>query len=678
MSISGGSVRKDGFVTYHTFTSNGTLSVPEDTLVDYLIVGGGGGGGRFDIVRELRTFRNKTYIGGGGGGGEVKKGTLTITKGTYNVTVGSGGDVGENGMETSLSKGNWLLRSIGGGGGGGATNTDGKNGASGGGGGHAYYRTSEPGVYPYGVDKYTSITVGKGGKGIVHYDGATGYAVGHTPGTNFQGRCYVGGGGGAGGKAATEANPHGGPGILVWDEYYGAGGGGMGIFQFGSRKGGSGGSGVGGKGKMWDHKGSPLYRTGPTNGKNGTGSGGGGGGGKGGSGIVIIRVDYGKSQLDTAIAKVQSLQQQIAQRDARIKQLEAQGVTDSAEIRQLKSEKASLESQLATANAEIASLKQQLSQANQTIADQKQRLATLEQQKASLEKQLADMMAAGQASDAQLESLRNTIANLETQIQSTMASIESSSAASIESIRAEYDAKIREYKAAKDAEIVALRDNNAQQVTLLQNKQQQLLQELQNLKNQYDISAAELAAVRAQFSQNTTTLQQRQAEADKLRTQIAEIESNMTATPAPTQTVAPSPGTDSFGSSIYAIIDANAWNETGTLRALTSRNGAIVSEPFRFKDLYQTWVSSTRGKLRSLGGQGEYVGASEGCLVPRGMTETSSTWTFTRLPSHRLHFSIASNECGRRMEQGVADTVVLTTSPESQDGWYVVPIGSRM
>jgi hypothetical protein len=241
-------------------------------------------------------------------------------------------------------------------------------------------------------------------------------------------------------------------------------------------------------------------------------------------------------------------------------------------------------------------------------------------------------------------------------------------------MKSEYEAKVREYKATKDAEIAALRDNNAQQVAFLQNKQQQLLVELQSLKTQYDQTTSELESVRTQFSQNTKTLQQRQEEADRLRAQIEEIESNMTSTPKP----ADDTGVDSFGTSVYAIIDANAWNETGTLRALTSRNGAIVSEPFRFKDLYQAWVSSTRGKLRSMGDSGEFIGTSEGCLVPRGMVQTSSTWTFTRLEDHRLHFSIASNECGRRLEHGVADTVVLTSSPESQDGWYVVPVGTRM
>ena len=310
-----------------------------------------------------------------------------------------------------------------------------------------------------------------------------------------------------------------------------------------------------------------------------------------------------------------------------------------------------------------------------TIAEQKQRLALLEQQKAMLEQQQVVMQASGETSDVQVRALQQTTESLGTQIQDTMVQIERASVASIESLRAEYEAKIKEYKQTKDLEIKALQENNAQEVRRLQAAEEQLVMELQPLKTTYDLAASDLAAVRSSFSENSATLEQRQAEAQRLRDQIAEIESNMTATPAPT-TVPPGSGGDSFGSSIYAIIDADAWTETGTLRALTSRNGAIVTEPFRFKDLYQAWVSSTRGKLRSLGGQGEFVGASEGCLMPRGMTQTTSTWTFTRLPDHRLHFSVASNECGRRMEAGVSDTVVLTTSPESQGGWYIVPIGS--
>ena len=53
------------------------ISFDEDKYVDILIVGGGGGGG---------------YGGGGGGASDAKYfKNIKFTKGTYNITVGSGG-----------------------------------------------------------------------------------------------------------------------------------------------------------------------------------------------------------------------------------------------------------------------------------------------------------------------------------------------------------------------------------------------------------------------------------------------------------------------------------------------------------------------------------------------------------------------------------------------------------
>lgn len=69
----------------HTFTSTNPFVVSAGTkTAEYLLVAGGGGGGS----------GTPTSAGhGGGGGGGVLSGTLTLSPGTYTVTVGAGGGV---------------------------------------------------------------------------------------------------------------------------------------------------------------------------------------------------------------------------------------------------------------------------------------------------------------------------------------------------------------------------------------------------------------------------------------------------------------------------------------------------------------------------------------------------------------------------------------------------------
>lgn len=61
----------------HVFTSSGNLVVSEGGSVEYLVVGAGGGGG--------------SAMGGGGGAGGFLTGNVTLTPGTYTVTIGAGG-----------------------------------------------------------------------------------------------------------------------------------------------------------------------------------------------------------------------------------------------------------------------------------------------------------------------------------------------------------------------------------------------------------------------------------------------------------------------------------------------------------------------------------------------------------------------------------------------------------
>ena len=93
-SASGGPVTAAGITPgngyrYHVFTAPGTLTVtsPTPTSVEYLVIAGGGGGGK----NNHTPYRD----GGGGGAGGLLTGSLTVSSGSYPVTVGSGGLGGE-------------------------------------------------------------------------------------------------------------------------------------------------------------------------------------------------------------------------------------------------------------------------------------------------------------------------------------------------------------------------------------------------------------------------------------------------------------------------------------------------------------------------------------------------------------------------------------------------------
>lgn len=115
---------------YHVFSSTGSFTCNQLLGVSVLCVGGGGAGGG--------------QTGGGGGGGMmVAENALSLSAGTYTVTVGAGGagSSGTGGSGGSSSFGNQTTATGGGGGGGGSGN--GANGANGGGGGgNTYGNTS--------------------------------------------------------------------------------------------------------------------------------------------------------------------------------------------------------------------------------------------------------------------------------------------------------------------------------------------------------------------------------------------------------------------------------------------------------------------------------------------------------------------------------------------------------
>ena len=168
----------------HTFTSSGTFTVTAGGEVEYLVVGGGAGG----------TGNGEGGAGGGGyrcsvvgessGRNSPAETKLTVSQGSYTVTIGAGGSAGTNGASTTFAS----ITSLGGGTGGdyysstgNGTNNAGASGGCGGGGG--------------GVQ---SGTAGSGGAGTAGqgFDGGNGATYFSYP---------PGGGGGGAGQAGSNA-----------------------------------------------------------------------------------------------------------------------------------------------------------------------------------------------------------------------------------------------------------------------------------------------------------------------------------------------------------------------------------------------------------------------------------------------------------------------------------------
>lgn len=260
-AFGGDTVTTDGNYWYHTFKTSGTFLLQQPTSVDYLVVAGGGGGGTGLNSGGGGAGGLRSTVTATGGGGSLES-ALSMSPGSYTVTVGAGGTrgasngtVGNNGSNSVFSS----ITSVGGGGGGGSGSLNGVAGGSGGGGG-----------------LYETV----GGAGTANQ----GYAGGPNIGlagdfTKFR----AGGGGGAGavGGGASATLGNGGAGVAVSITgssvtYAGGGGGGA---NDSIASGGSGGGGAAGAAATAN-----------------TGGGGGGGGnaggntlGNGGSGIIIVR-----------------------------------------------------------------------------------------------------------------------------------------------------------------------------------------------------------------------------------------------------------------------------------------------------------------------------------------------------------------------------------------------------
>ncbi len=77
LDCTGGTITTSGVNRIHTFTSGGTLTCNGSGTTNYVVVGGGGGGG--------------SAGGGGGGAGGFLSGSISLTVGSFTITVGAGG-----------------------------------------------------------------------------------------------------------------------------------------------------------------------------------------------------------------------------------------------------------------------------------------------------------------------------------------------------------------------------------------------------------------------------------------------------------------------------------------------------------------------------------------------------------------------------------------------------------
>ena len=279
-TVTGGTLTSDSTYYYRTFTSNGSLTISNNTLsADVLCIAGGGSGG--------------ARVGGGGGaGGIVYSSAQSLAAGTYGLTVGGGataatqnGATGLSGTTGTSSTFAGLTTAIGGGGGGAYQNFSPTTGGSGGGAG-GYNSTATAGA---------AGTSGQGNTGGNGINGAAGGGGGSSAVGTIGGASGAGGAGGAGTNsyslwliAITSAMT----GVSGWAAatttgYIAGGGGGS-----GDNSGGAGGVGGGGAATTG-------ATTTATSGVTNTGSGGGGVrnsgdasgylAGSGGSGLVVVR-----------------------------------------------------------------------------------------------------------------------------------------------------------------------------------------------------------------------------------------------------------------------------------------------------------------------------------------------------------------------------------------------------
>ena len=191
----------------HTFASSGTFEVTNGSKAcEYLVIAGGGGAGSF-AGGGAGGYRS-SVSGESSGGGASAESPLTLTTGSYTVTIGAGGNTNSTGGNTTFAS----ITSLGGGKGGNHSAAA-KNGGSGGGHSNSWSDGCVPGGsgtsgQGYGGGQACSVSgtdAGSGGGGAGgagqarqdQYNGGNG-GIGVQSSINGTATYYAGGGAGAG------------------------------------------------------------------------------------------------------------------------------------------------------------------------------------------------------------------------------------------------------------------------------------------------------------------------------------------------------------------------------------------------------------------------------------------------------------------------------------------------
>ena len=319
ITASGGTETTSGIYKIHTFTGDGNFVVSAlgnqpatSNKVSYVVVAGGGGGGSGGGPTG-----SSGVAGAGGGGGGFREakvpgdpytdspldaGTgLTISTGTYPITVGGGGSAGTRPSPIGGTGSNSVFSTItsaGGGRGGGRGGPDAcaDGGTGGSGGGSTFPNPTSSGDNGVGNTPPVSPPQGtNGGAGTPNSNNPSGgggggaTAVGANAGDGpHPSNAAAGGAGGTGATTSISGSPTG---------YAGGGGGGGGGDIPADPDGGAGGTATQGGG-AGTRTGDPALPAGVAGTANTGGGGGGGGsnpgrlGGAGGKGVVIIRYQY--------------------------------------------------------------------------------------------------------------------------------------------------------------------------------------------------------------------------------------------------------------------------------------------------------------------------------------------------------------------------------------------------
>jgi len=316
-------------------------------------------------------------------------------------------------------------------------------------------------------------------------------------------------------------------------------------------------------------------------------------------------------------------------------------------------------------NAKIETLEQQKASLQLQVDNQRQTMSRLQRGKQDLESELDALKKSSYASQDKVKMLTNQIQSLDTQIQTLMRNIEATSLVSIETIRSLYDDRMSELQDAKSRELAAIQENNQLKYNQALEDQNKAAKDVIDLKKDYDFMVTDLRVIRAQITASTSVITQVDQEIQSLRNRL----DTLTDTPAPTQPPI------QWGTSLYVLIDANAWLNDGVIVVMAMNGTEVVTQPFQYRNMLQVFVISSQGHLRCLDKMGYFVTASESCLVPQG-TETppEKNWRIRRVSGgHSSQYSIMSEACGSFMVSAV-DQVTLERMPQTE-GWFVIPVG---